>query len=337
MHIQNLLILLLASITGLFLIFSFLFYIPSRQKKITEIIRDIENLLKVIPETERYAIIENIAFFRACRSLPGYIYWGVTRRKKIQPKRLLEIADLPLPKWEQELYNNLSIIERRNFPGLTKPLRNILIHEITHRGRRIILDLGCGSMEAERQTLHEIKRLKYNVNPIFIGVDSSPQAWDAIKSAFSEFSNFVHIKKIYNKEDINKNPAKPTVYFYCADGLEAARQLKGKYDLLFSSRFKHHLNQNDKKKINKIYKEVPLAIEYDDYRTKLGWILPLSTAWNRPILLNGAVFSQIRQPSKTTLLREKSNNKHPKIKMFNPPGAYARVFSNKLDWWGGDD
>lgn len=313
--------------------FGFLFLLPSRQRKLNQIIFDLKKYYEVAPEEQKYAIRQNIRFFRACRTLPQYLFWGIINRPRIRGEELLEIADLPLPRWERELYENLTIVERRNFPGLTKPLRDLLFVQMIHHNRKVVLDLGCGSMEAERQVLGLLKADNFNTCPVFIGVDSAPQAWTVIMEVFSEFGDRVDVIRVKTPDNIKTAVKKPTIYFYCHDGLNAARQLKGKYDLMFSSRFRHHLHRSGKKELDKLHIEVPLAVEYDDYGTHLSWLPPLLTAWNRPILLSGAVFSHIRQPSKKSVKAVKRKNSNPKVKIFNPPGTYAKIYSNEVSWW----
>ena len=322
--------------TSLFIVGCLLFLLPPRQEKLRAIISDLEQLRNRSPKNEQYAIDENIIFFEAIKFLPTYLVWGIFHRPKVKPELLLEIADMNLPKWEKELYENLTVVERRNFPGLTKPLRKLLVEEITHGGQRVLVDLGCGSMEATRQVLIELRRARYDVAPVFIGIDSAMQAYDSIKQVFSEFGNDVNVRKIAEPSEIVKNPKRPTIYFICGDALKITGQLAGHYDLLFSSRFRHHLDAKDKKSLDKVYEKVPYAIEYDDYHTHLSWIPPLSTAWNRPVLLNGSILSQIRQPAKKSLIETKRSGKNMEVKIFSPPGSYAKIYSNELSWWGKD-
>lgn len=328
---------LLSVVVSLFLLGSLLFLLPKRQHKIGEIIRDLKNLSDKTTGAEKYAIAENIRFFEAQRTLHGYLWWGMFHRPKIIPGRLLEIADLPLPKWEKELYDDLTTIERRAFPGLSVPLRKLLLNEILKGNKKTLIELGCGSMEVERQVLIDLEKGAYNVVPVFIGVDQAPQAWDSIREVFSEFGDRVTVKKLKSPAEIKGSHSKPTVYFYCDDALNAAKKFKGKYDLIFSSRFRHHLNDREKQQLEKIHKSTPHAVEYDDYGSALSWVPPLITAWNRPVLLNGAVFSHIRQLTKKEVLNTRKNDKRIKTLIFNPPGSYAKVYINKNGWWDKDD
>jgi hypothetical protein len=299
----------------------------SRQRKLTLIIKDLEKLkAKASPEMQN-AIAENITFFRAIKTIPGYIYWALTRRPAIDGQKLLEIADLPLPQWEQELYKDLSHVERKKFPGLLKPLCEFLLKGIKTKQYSTILDLGCGGMEVESQVLSALQRTGIKRPIVFVGVDSAPQAWGATQDTFAEFHNRVKVEQIKSLSVLKNYPAKkPTIFFYRGDALKSARSDGHNFDLVFSSRFRHHLSKSDKSKLDRISQQIPsTVIEYDDFSTAFSWIPPILTAWYRPILLNGAIFSQLRQPSKTELKNQKQ--KGSDIKFFSPPGSYIKVIS----------
>lgn len=318
------------SIAAIFVLVSLVLSIsPKRQAKISAVISDLEKYKVTSSPETHYAINENIVFFKAIRTFLGYCYWGFSRRRKIDPNKLLEIADLPLPRWEKELYSDLSHVERKEFPGLSKPLRKLLVDHIASNNAAVLLDLGCGSMEVERQTLVMLKRKSLDANPIFIGVDSAPQALQAIEANFEDLQQEVDIKKLDSLKDFNpKTLNKPTIFFYCGDALEVADLHGHKYDLIFSSRFRHHLNKDEKARIDSIsHRLTHYVIEYDDYHTSMSWLPPVLTAWYRPILLSAANFSQIRQPSKKSLMKQKSlKQSSTKVLLFRPPGSYAKIF-----------
>jgi SAM-dependent methyltransferase len=318
---------IVAIILALVLVLVFILSVsPSRHRKLSEIVNDLKLLKASSRPEEIYALEENIVFFNAIKTLPGYIYWATTRRRKLQPKKLLEIADLPLPRWEKELYQDLNAVERRKFPGLTKPLRNLLTSFVGQNKSAIILDLGCGGMEAERQTLTQLSKSGAKHSTVFVGIDAAPQAWDAIQENLRELKDTLVIKQIPGLNNLEKyRSKKPTVLFVCDDAVELANIHGQRFDMIFSSRFKHHLDEEGKIKVDKVCREIANnAIEYDDYRTAFSWLPPISTAWYRPILLNGAIFSQVRQPSKKELKTKQGNTV---TKLFNPPGAYAKIYS----------
>jgi hypothetical protein len=301
---------------------------PKRNKKINLIIRDLEKLRSSAPEDMQYAINENIIFFKNIKTIYGYVYWGIGRRRSIDPDKLLEVADLPLPRWEKELYEDLAHVESKEFPGLSKPLRKLLLNHIEKNKNSIMLDLGCGSMEVERQVLINLKKHNVNTAPIFVGVDSAPQAFDAIKSNFADIDD-IKIKELTTLDGHESLTSdKPTIYFYCGDALEIADVHGHKYNLIFSSRFRHHLTSQEKAKIDSISQRIThFVIEYDDYRTNLSWIPPVLTAWYRPVLLSAANFSQIRQPQKKEIIKAKKRRiPNTKVYIYSPPGSYSKIY-----------
>lgn len=307
------------------ILFSVSYHVPKRTRKINAVISDLEALLLRSPEKDKYAIKENIVFFKALKSLASYVRWALGRRRKIIPDQLLEIADLSLPTWEKELYDDLAFVERKNFPGLSKPLKRMILSHLQTQ-QTTILDIGCGGMEVERQVIIDYLKNGTRGAPVFVGIDLAPQAWDAVNDTFRDMKDNVTLKQIKNIKELKSHYGdKPTILFHCGDALEIAQLHGERFDLIVSSRFRHHLNADQKNLFDHVGANIAKAsIEYDDYRTALSWIPPLLTAWNRPILLNGAIFSQIRQPWKKDLIKERRDSK-TKIVFFSPPGSYARI------------
>jgi hypothetical protein len=314
---------LIAAVCILVIIIALVSLNPSRWRKLNEVVRDLEQYLKTAPKDQQYAIRALIVFFRASRTLPGYIFWALTTRRTLAPDKVLEIADLPLPRWEKELYIDLSHVERKDFPGLSKPLRKLLVERVSQRSVQKTLDLGCGGMEVERQVIKEILQKGKAQDVVFVGVDLAPQAWDAIQETFAEFNDKVVLKQIKELRTVDSiQPTKPTIVFYCGNALDISEMHGHYFDLIFSSRFRHHLDAEQKRRLDKLSDNLATeVIEYDDYRSATSWIPPLLTAWHRPILLNGAIFSQVRQPWK----HELKDDAGMVTKIFSPPGSYARI------------
>jgi len=70
-------------------------------------------------------------------------------------------------------------------------------------------------------------------------------------------------------------------------------------DIIFHSKFHHHLSNQDKQHFDDMIKKIACcAIEFDDYRGFYLPILSILTSWNKPVLLNGAVLSSLRDPTR---------------------------------------
>jgi hypothetical protein len=68
-----------------------------RRPLIDAILTELEAARPTIPSAQRYALEENIIFFRAFRSRLAYVKWLVGGRRRIDSSRLLELNDLELP------------------------------------------------------------------------------------------------------------------------------------------------------------------------------------------------------------------------------------------------
>ena len=103
-------------------------------------------------ERRAYAIRENIAFLKAARSLPGYFRWLFRDAPKLDASRLLELTDFPVAEWDVAMHERLTELQKRKWPGLVAPLVNAIAEYVQQESRDlVILDLGAGGMEVDRQ------------------------------------------------------------------------------------------------------------------------------------------------------------------------------------------
>lgn len=301
------------------------FVLPSKRKKlIASIISDLEEYRLRAPVSEHYGIDENSRFFRAIKHIPTFLYWAVVHSPSITADKLLEIADLELPHWERQLYKDLRWVERKNFPGLLRPLVNTL----EACDARIFLDIGCGAMEVERQIILRDARRKTPRPRIFIGVDLSETALEVIHATFKNHEDSVSIHNITSlsakelSSFLDQKHVKHQILFLNADATKLALSEHISVDVVYSSKFKHHLRNADKHTFDISIKPLaPIVMEFDDYRTAFSWVPLALTGWKRPILLNGALLSRLRQPAKNSL---KKQTKTQTIRFFSPPGSYIR-------------
>lgn len=295
----------------------------TRQQQINAILRDLKSYKP--KKDEIYAVHENILFYEAARGVLSFLKWQLFHAPHINATKLLELADLPFPNWETAFYEQLNSVERKNFPGLLKPLANYLAGQTGE----LFLDLGCGSMELERQVISSLQKVHDTRRRIFIGLDISPSSFEMVKRTFRNFTDEVHIQNISEisptelKELQLKYPTKHLVVFVQKDARELHLHLKpNSVDVVYSSKFKHHLPDDFKTIIDEAMTKVGRhVIEFDDYRTPTSWIPQAFTAWKKPVLLNGALLSRIRQPLKKDLKKQKQFN----IKFYSPPGSYIKI------------
>jgi len=284
----------------------------SRQQIIDLVLADLNTLSKGEDADYNYAIEQNIAFFRAARSFPNYLYWLLTKYSKVNGRRILELSDFHLRggKWERMLLGQLLALERKNIPDLIGPLRKHLLKEIRTIALQkkepiVIMNMGCGGMETERRIALELVKKPLTQPITFIGIDSSPAAIKVAQQNLQSFGNaFMCLESLTPDviRSIKKDqPDKPVQFkVFIGDALNVHNYAEPQtIDIIFHSKFHHHLSEQGKKLFDDMIRKIACcAIEFDDYRGAYLPILSIFTGWNKPILLNGAVISSLRDPTK---------------------------------------
>ncbi len=313
-----------------------------RKKEIQEIISDLESFKEKNLKYKK-AVEYNIDFFKSALSVFTYIHWLIFDAPKIRKdrKNLLELADFPFPKWQKKTHKNLSALERLAFPGLLAPIRNTILEELKNLKKIkkepiVLLDIGSGAMELERQIICELLKKEFKFPIIFLGVEFS---LTNSRLAFSNLSklageNLIEIKKIssLNNKILNelkeKANAKNFLIVILNDNFFNVKNNLSFHsiDLVFHSRLKHHLKYEEKDDLDNVAKYLaPKVIEFDDFYSIPVFVFPSIITWNQPTTLNGAILSYLRDYSKKELLFQ--DNKSWKIKFYNL-GYYLRTYDN---------
>jgi len=299
----------------------------NRKEQINRIISDLENMREKVPQEESYALEENIVFFRAIYSFYDYILWLISRARKIDKERLLELTDFPFPEWQRELHICLAEMEKKPFPGMITPLRDAIVNYIYENDPEILMDLGYGSMEVERQYLSILKEKGYSRKLIIIGIDLSPLVAELAIKNLEELGSFINIVKAstVSFSDILKfkNKDKHTLILAQNNIFDLGHCFSdSQIDLIYYSKFKHHLTKNQREDLDHVVSSLGKnVIEYDDIYSFLNLLLPSLGAWKYPVLLNGAIFSRLRDPNRETLRSSEGNGWS--VKFFRN-GSYLR-------------
>lgn len=308
-------------------------FVGGRLKIINASLHDLYALLAKIDSNREldlhYAINENIVFYKATRTVPTYVWWLLVRAFKIQKDKLLEIADFPLPRWQEDTHRRLVELEKRNVPGLLKPLTAAAV-EYGSRCRRtpaILLDVGCGGMEAARQIAVRWKKRFPDRPLVFIGLDATASNYKIAKKSFPAI---VELPR-FNAEvlgELSSRAAKEGLAagMHIADVFDALSDLPDRsVDIAFHSRLKHHIPSPMKHAFDTMIARVAdVVIENDDTRSPYQFIGPSIFAWNKPSLLNGAIISGLRDPSISDLKEKKDGWE---VKIFRGNG-YLRIKSS---------
>lgn len=306
-----------------------------RLRQINEILRDLEDLKKRGFEN-MYALDENINFFEAMRSPVKYIKWFLHERPRIDGTRLLELSDFPFGhhRWEEVLQRELLEIEQWKFPDnlmrLRKSMLTLLEHLSSNKRRLVILNLGCGPMELERQVISNFLNKGNMQRIVFIGIDMSDFSLDLAMENLKSAGIPVQKISLINTPVLHELSKKYiNNQFYAillrGDVLSINRYFTdGDIDLIFYTKFRHHLTDNQKLHLDKIIADLSDHIIEDDLLNNLFmFLLPLvvRSQWRKPILLNGGAFSSLRCPSRVDV---KKLDPGWSIKL--TPDGYTKVY-----------
>ena len=290
-----------------------------RAREIQEIISDLE-LLKLDSKYREAAEI-NIGFFKAARSLFCFIHWlvSVAPRLRRRRERLLELADLPLKKWQRKTHQGLIKYQSGKFTGrmvtaFIEELCRILltIKETKSSQPIVVFDLGFGGGELGRQVF---KRFP-DVSLVYVGIDISPAIMETAKQAFQPLHEKGEIifkeLPILNDEVVDalgreaSNTGKKVVAVWCGDILTLDKHLSpGKMDIIWHARVFHHLSSADKARLVDICRRLsPITVEMDDHNCFCLKFWAMVTTWlmhPNVALMNGAFLSCLRVPAKEEL------------------------------------
>jgi SAM-dependent methyltransferase len=290
-----------------------------RAREIQEIISDLE-LLKRDSKYREAAEI-NIGFFKAARSLFCFIHWLISVAPKLRRRRerLLELADLPLKKWQRKTHQGLIKYQSGKFTGrmvtaFIEELCRILltIKETKSSQPIVVFDLGFGGGELGRQVF---KRLP-DVSLVYVGIDISPAVMETAKQAFQPLHEKGEIifkeLPILDDEVVEalgreaSATCKKVVAVWCGNILTLDKHLSpGKIDIIWHARVFHHLSSADKARLVDICRQLsPVTVEMDDRNCFWLKFWAMVTTWlTHPdvALMNGAFLSCLRVPAKEEL------------------------------------
>jgi hypothetical protein len=293
--------------------------VTKRAKEIQEIISDLE-LLKLDPKYREAAEI-NIGFFKAARSVFSFIHWLVAVAPKLRNKReiLLELGDLPLEKWQRRGYKGLASMERHRFAGImstgfVRELSQVILKvgEIKNNNEPVVvLDLGFGSGYLGRQVFEKLP----DVPLVYIGVDVIPVNLELAKMVFRPLHKageivFKEVSMVSDEiiDTLCRQASvavKKVVAVCLGDIFELDKYISpGKVDIMCHSRVLHHIRPVDRARLVDICRRLsPITVEMDD---RYGfwfkfWAIIGTWAISNPTLMNGAILSCLRDPSKEEL------------------------------------
>ena len=285
-----------------------------RLQLIDEIIADLKTL-RTSGFENQYAVDENIKFFEALKSRWAYIKWLIKDRPQIDGSRLLELSDFHLAngKWERILQDELLVLEQKKFPDVQGIIRKAIIKAINKLWAQakkplILVSLGSGALEIERQLIWSLRKQKSDARIILFCIDNARESIEAGKKNIANSNIQIDELNDIKPEMIRSyftggNQSQYRVIIIHGDALMLDRYFGPRsIDIVYHSRFKHHLAASQKEELDRqIMKTAKIGLEHDDLN---GWFLLIFTFisnWQKPVLMNGGVFSCLRDPKKIQL------------------------------------
>ena len=306
----------------------------ARTQQIKEILKDLEALKKHGFEN-MYALDENIKFFEAMRSPFKYIKWLVTEKSKIDGSRLLELSDFPLRhnRWEDILQRELLEIEQWKFPDNLARFRKSMLGLLQHLKsdkRLVLINLGCGPMELERQIVKNYLTNNNQQKIVFVGIDMSDASLGLAEENIKSISIPLEKVSLLNSTilaELNSKHSNDQFYavLFKGDAMKGDQYLKnGEIDILFYTKFRHHLTNSQRTDFDKMALSSSDHIIEDDLLNNLFmFTVPLigRSQWKHPVLLNGGMFSALRCPT-----RKEVQQLPPNWSIKITPDGYTKVY-----------
>lgn len=308
----------------------------SRASQIEEILKDLRGLNTEDPSYPKYAVDANLEFFESLKKIRTYVSWFKTVAPALDGTQLLELADFGIPRWDEELHRRLVAVSRQKFPGMIEPLRQTLIKHIVEQSPRAIADLGSGGMEVERQVINTLEEIGYDQKLVFIGIDRSPSARAYVERNFAETLRLVdviqanHLTKTDLESHINKTKSKHLLIICNNDVFQLDQDFGTQgLDLAFHVRFKHHIPKAQHTALDATAQRAARTVyEFDEYKD-FGVMIPQSIfTWKYPTLMNGAIFSRLREKLKADILKE-GEGVYDSVRFFTLLGAYLKTYTVK--------
>ena len=303
----------------------------TRDEQIKLILSELGNLHPK-SDTEKYAIEQNILFFKSIQSVFSYSRWLYGTRKHIRSKDLLEINEL-LPDLDEIFHAKMAEIERSAHPGIIRPIVEYVTEfatNISQDKRLRIASLGSGSMEVERQIIEQLQKTK-NVKPLtIVGFDVSSNTRAFAEKNLSVLTNVRIVQEIKLTEEklaVLERETQELILVVISDNDIFALSsyfTSHAFDLVITALFLHHLNEADRiRLVEQMRTFASRTLNYDGYKNEI--VIPILSmiGWNSPVFLNAAIFSTIRFPDRAETLRLHTDTKID----FYGHGHYRAIFS----------
>jgi hypothetical protein len=309
-------------------------------------LREIFSDLKTLEADPKYreAVRLNTEFFKAIRNPFSYVWWLIFRAPRMRKNRteIVEIIDLPFTKWQKRVLDILSWFEV--WMGALKPIKNRIIRELdiikaAKPEPIVIASIGCGGMELERQIVFQLVRERFNFPLVFIGVDYSTAGFEVAASKLEKLTGKGLVKLVnishldidaLNRLKAEAAPQTFTIVYLNADAFELKDLPEDSFDLVYHTRLRHHLTLKESRRLDELALHLaPKLIELDDLFSVPGILTTSIFVWRFPAILNGAIFSFLKDFSQKELLASQESGWQANCHG-GPFSSYLRVYNKRL-------
>lgn len=288
------------------------------------------------------AIAENINFFKATYAVHSFYKWLFSTAPAIKAENLKELVEFDaVSPYFNELMTALTATEKRIFPGLIRPVVKKITQLIRDKNYSVIISIGAGAMEVEKQVIKKLVRLGNQEPVIFIGIDKSDISRSLARENLTGSPDTIILERNLLNEAMLKEINRETRSLYTVvlcnnDIFSLDKYFTGtSFDLAYDCFFKHHFKPEEATHIdNMLSRHAKEVIDYDGVRNRFTTYIQPLFVWNNPVMLSGTVFSNLRYK---TIKDLKTQNKDEKITTYRMQGTYLKEItapvvlgSNKL-------
>ncbi|HNX07725.1 MAG TPA: hypothetical protein PKL96_09085 [Bacteroidales bacterium] len=306
-----------------------------RKNKIDEILNYLEKQA-LQSNSAGNAVAENISFFKHTYSILSFYKWLYTIAPGIRQEDFEELMDIDSDSpYDTELIASLAATERKFFPGLTNPIVKKIFRLITEENNGLIVSLGSGAMEVERQVITKLIRIENDQPVVFIGMDKSDKSHHFAKQNLAGIKSdldIIEINELYdtNLQNILMNRKSLYTVVLCKNDIFSFDKYfsKSSFDLAYNCFFKHHFTAEASETIdNMVKRHTKKIIDYDGVKNNFNTFVQSLFVWKNPVLLSGTVFSNLRYKKKNELI---TNRDDIKIKTYWMKGTYLKEINTPV-------
>jgi hypothetical protein len=312
--------------------------IETRKREIAEITNDL-NSIKHLANFEDATEI-NLQFVRACRSRTTFLWWLLTHAARIrkQKDQILELADLPFPKWQKEIHLKFIQTERQKFIDLLRSIRTEILAslDVINSEPVTLLSIGCAGMELERQLIEKLIRSGSSKRIIFIGVELNPTMAEIAPTNLAPLidKSRLQFRTLSILDGTTLDDLKEcsissqyVVALLNANVFTLLEYLPAQtFDIAYHSMMKHHLTPDEKITLDEFLEKIATkVVEYDSLWSFPAVIAASIFTWRRPSFLAATILSQFRGYTKKDLVSQPQGWKCK----FNKFGYYLRTYEIK--------